>query len=296
MTSHAVTVDLTEYTAESVLPVDPEFAEQYVSDVQRGAMQAERKRVVFVGMARQIGDILPLTIERLERLGSRFAEWQAVVVENDSTDETKDVLRAWALRRPEQVLVDCRDLGREHLHLFEPERVARYAEYRNRYKDLAREFAPDADFVIALDLDPWGGWSDDGVMHSVAMLGDRATAAGMASTSLYRAKTDGGALCWGHYDLWALRLYGTRPRFEPWQPLWLPPPGAAPIRLVSAFGGLMTYKAKAFHQGGYVSIDGDIEHVGFHRSLRALGWDIYLNPASRTLMHWLHGIPIPGRD
>lgn len=292
----SVTIDLTEHTPDSVLPVDPEFAADYAETVARGAELAAGQEVVFVGMARQIGDILPLTIERLERLGSRFRGWRAVVVENDSTDDTKNVLRAWELRRPGQVVADCRDLGREHLHLFERLRVERYAEYRNRYRELAAARFREVDTVVALDLDPWGGWSDDGVMHSVAMLADLPLAGGMASTSLYRAKTDGGGLCWGHYDLWALRLYGTRPRFEPWQPLWLPPPGAAPIPVVSAFGGLTTYKADAFFASRYESVNGDIEHVGFHRDMADKGWRMFLNPASRTLMHWLHGIPIPGSD
>jgi hypothetical protein len=36
-----------------------------------------------------------------------------------------------------------------------------------------------------------------------------------------------------------------------------------------------------------VSIDGDIEHVGLHRAMCAAGWDFYLNPSQRTLMHWI---------
>lgn len=292
----SVTIDLTEHTPDSVLPVDPEFADDYADAVRRGEIHASQRDVVFVGMARQIGDILPLTIERIERLGEQFRSWSAVVVENDSTDDTKDVLHAWQSRRTGRVVADCRDLGREHLHLFERARVERYAEYRNRYRDIAASRFRDADTVIALDLDAWGGWSDAGVLHSVAMLAEMPLAGAMASTSLYRAKTDGGVLCWGHYDLWALRLYGIRPRFEPWQPLWLPPPGAAPIRVVSAFGGLTMYKADAFFNATYASHDGDIEHVGFHRSMAEVGWHVYLNPASRTLMHWLHGIPIPGKE
>lgn len=286
----AVTVQLDDYTPDVVLPVDKEFAIPYSRAVEAGAEIAARSRVVFCGMARQIGEMLPVTIARLEEIGSRFSAWSAVVVENDSTDSTKDVLRDWQRRSDGRVLADCRDLGREHLHGFENARVERYAEYRNRYLDLARLTYGDADFVVAVDLDAWGGYSSDGVMHSVYELSRNDQAGCMASTSLYRARTDSGELTWAHYDIWALRMYGAGVRFERWQPLWLPPPGAAPIPVVSAFGALATYRAEAFFNARYRSLHGDIEHVGFHLDMAGQGWGVYLNPASRVVMHWLHGL------
>lgn len=290
MSRDAVTIRLNEFPPDSVLPVDEEFADDYALDVQDGCEIAAESSVVFVGMARQIADVLPVTIHRLEEIGSRFRQWNAVVVENDSTDGTKGVLESWRDARAGGVIVDCRDLGREHLHGFERLRVERYAEYRNRYREIAANAFPRADYVIAVDLDPWGGFSLDGVMHSLAMFGELPEAACMASTSLYRARTDAGKLTWAHYDLWALRMYGPRPRFDPWQPLWLPPPGAKPIRVVSAFGALATYIARPFYEAQYRSIDGDIEHVGLHLSLADSGWQCYLNPASRVVMHWLQGL------
>lgn len=288
-----VSISLDDYSPEEVLPVDEEFAEDFARAVERGRDIAKRKRVVFVGMARSIAGILPTTIRRLEQIGQQFANWEAVVVENDSNDDTKRVLQHWAEQRPGQVLADCRDLGYEHLHGFEALRVQRYAELRNRYRTLAAEFAPEADYVIAVDLDAWGGYSTLGVLHSVAMFDELPQAACMASTSLYRAKTEAGRLVWGHYDLWALRMYGPRIRFDPWQPLWLPPPGARPIRVYSAFGALAMYRAKPFYNTPYQSYDGDIEHVGLHRNMQSEGWEIYLNPASRVVMHWLEGIEVP---
>jgi glycosyltransferase involved in cell wall biosynthesis len=294
-TKRAVTISLGAFPPDVALPVDEEFADDFRDTVEFGRSIAKTARVVFVGMARSIAGILPTTIARLEEIGQEFASWQAVVVENDSADDTKDVLRAWQARRPGQVLVDCQDHGYEHLHGFEALRVVRYAILRNRYRTLAAEFARNADFVIAVDLDAWGGYSLEGVLHSVAMFSRRAyrDAACMASTSLYRAKTEAGKLVWGHYDLWALRMYGPRVRFDPWQPLWLPPPGARPIRVYSAFGALAVYRPQPFYETAYESYDGDIEHVGLHRNMQQKGWQIYLNPASRVVMHWLEGIELP---
>lgn len=282
----AVTVSLNEFTPDVVLPVDPEFAEQYESMRALGESVANDSSIVLVGMARDIGNILPVTIARLEEIASHFGQWNAVIVENDSTDDTKAVLQSWA--EGGNVLADCRDLGREDLRGFESTRVQRYAEYRNRYTQLARDHWPDADFVLAVDLDPWGGFSESGILNSVGWMHTMPSAACMASTSIYRATTDAKNKVWAHYDAWAFRAWGEAPRFDRYFPLWLPPPGAAPIKVYSAFGACALYDAKRFYAAEYVSIDGDIEHAGLHQNIRKAGGEIYLNPASRVVMHWLN--------
>jgi hypothetical protein len=69
--------------------------------------------------------------------------------------------------------------------------------------------------------------------------------------------------------------------------LWLPPAGCEPIRVFSAFGAAALYRPEAFYRCAYESIDGDIEHSGLHRAMAKAGWEIYLNPAQRSLMLWL---------
>jgi hypothetical protein len=283
----AVTIDLNEFTPDVVLPVDPEFVEQYHAMAALGEAVARESKVVIVGMARDIGNILPVTIARLQEIGSDFGRWTAVIVENDSTDDTKAVLQSWAESSGGNVLADCRDLGHDDLRGFEASRVQRYATYRNRYRELARDRWPDADYVLAVDMDPWGGFSESGISNSLGWMHTMPAAACMASTSIYRAITDGKTKVWAHYDAWAFRAWGDSARFDRYFPLWLPPPGAAPIKVYSAFGACALYDAKRFYEAEYVSIDGDIEHAGFHKNIREAGGEIYLNPASRVVMHWL---------
>jgi len=284
----AVTVNVEEYTPDAVLPVEPEWQADYDKVVSRGRYLARMWDVVIVGQARNIGGILPHTIRRLEEIGSCFRSWSAVVVENDSIDNTKDVLQAWSASRPGQVVADCRDLGREHLHGFERARVERYAEYRNRSVDIAKERWPDAHLVLAVDLDPWGGYSLEGVMSSVYWIDEITGACGMASTSLYQAATSTGETMWAHYDQWAFRQWSWTPRWDRYFLQWLPPPGVDPIPVKSAFGACVLYNAPFLFDYGcrWRSVDGDIEHVGLHRQMADVGGDMYLNPASRVVMHW----------
>jgi hypothetical protein len=279
------------HSPDDVFPVDEEFRELFFAVAAEGKAAAAMMKVCIVGMARDIAGVLPVSLSRLESIGELFGQWSAVVVENDSKDETKEKLLAWEEKHLGKVIVDCRDLGRERLSGFEAARVERYAEYRTRYRDIALDHFGDAEFIIAVDLDPWGGWSEWGILNGIGWMDRLPKAGGMASLSLFEQEaptTTGGTgslLC--HYDQWAWRGVGWAPRWERHFPLWLPPVGSPPVRCNSAFGALCIYRADPFFSHAPVSVDGDIEHVGLHRAMAGDGWEFYLNPAQRTLMHWI---------
>jgi hypothetical protein len=278
-----------KYRPDAVLPVDHEFAALYADVTCEGALIAARSKVAIVGLARNIGPILPHTIGRIQETVRHFAEWKAVVVENDSEDDTKDVLTSWAKERPDNVVVEMTNNGRPHLHGFQPERVFALAQYRNRCRELVREHYPQADYVIVLDLDAWGGWSIHGIINGIGWH-DRMPKAGcLASTSLFKhpGTMMDGKNPWCHYDNWAYRWLGWTTRIGPWFTFWLPPPGAPPIEVNSAFGGCGIYKTHAYLEAEYSSHDGDVEHVAFHRTMKSKGWTIHLNPAQRCVMTWL---------
>ena len=183
-------------------PVDYEFGGVFLKAVCDGALAAAQAKVAIVGLARDIVGILPKSIDRINATAKHFAEWKAFVVENDSTDGTKEVLRQWAIDDPAHVVVQMVDNGRDHLHGFERERVVALAEYRNRCRELVQEHYPEADYVIVVDLDAWGGWSIHGVMSGMGWHVRNEHAACMASVSLFKhagTLIDGKAP-WAHYD------------------------------------------------------------------------------------------------
>lgn len=275
------------YSPDAVHPVDHEWAALFADVTTEGERWAARSHVTICGMARNIGGILPVTFARLGSICRRFADYGVVIVENDSTDDTKPVLEKFARDNPGKVVIDSTDYGWEHLHGWEPERVQRYATLRNTYRRLANERFPGTDVVLCVDLDCWGGWSVPGLMNGCGWLQRKKAAACMASLSLYQHHFFAEGPGWGHYDSWALRVYGWKHELLPWKALWLPPAGCPPVQVYSAFGAAALYRPEAFYAHAYASIDGDIEHAGLHRSMVEDGWEIYLNPAQRSLMHWL---------
>lgn len=284
MTTIRMTIDKHPDVA---LPVDHEFAGVYADATCAGALVATKAKVAFVGLARNIAGTLPVSIKRIEETAQHFAGWKAFVVENDSTDETKDILQRWAMDDPLHVIAQTSNNGRPHLHGFELARTEAMADYRNRCRELVQKHYPEADYVIVVDLDAWGGWSVHGVINGIGWHSKMPKAGCMASTSLFKhhgTLIDGKAP-WAHYDNWAYRWLGWTPRLGPWFTFWLPPPGAPPVEVNSAFGGLAIYKTEPYLACEYSGED--CEHVPFHRRMKEKGWSIHLNPAQRCVMTWL---------
>jgi hypothetical protein len=284
-----VTYRAETHSPDAALPVDREFAALFADVTCEGALVAAKSKVAIVGLARNIGSLMPLTIQRIYETVKHFADWRAFVIENDSRDNTKAVLTEWAQKDPAHVIVQMSDNGRPHLVGFERARIVAMAEYRNRCRELVAEHYPQADYVIVIDLDAWGGWSIHGVINGFGWHERLPQAGGLGSTSLFKhpGLLVEGKSPWAHYDNWGYRWIGWEWRMGPWFTFWLPPPGAEPIPVNSVFGGLCIYKTKAYLESRYSADNGDMEHPNFHRMMGEQGWQLFLNPAQRCVMHWL---------
>ena len=278
-----------EHHPDAVLPVEPEFTQQYVDATCEGAVTAAGLKVAIVGLARNLGDLLPVTMQRIYDTAAMFRDYRIVIVENDSADGTAETLQQWAKDDPEHVIVQTNKTGRPQLRGFEPQRMQAMAEYRNRCQDLVREHYSDCEYIIVLDTDAWGGWSNQGILNGITWHERMPMAGCMASTSLFKhgGIQVAGEIKWCHYDQFAFRWYGWAVRMEAWFPFWLPAPGATPLEVNSAFGGLAIYKPEAYLSARYSSPDGDCEHVHLHRMMKEKGWTTHLNPAQRCVMSWL---------
>ena len=289
--------EIERHDPEVLLPPDDEFAEAYASAVQHGRDLAASKTVAFVAICRNAMPWLPRTLELIEQTGEMFGSWSAFIYENDSTDDTKQMLASWA--DGERRHASLNDNGRPHLNFTTaPVRTHSLAEYRTACQQFVAN-GETPDYVIAFDTDPWGGFSVDGVANSVAQMDYDDTLYGLASYSWAE---------WGppittqnvvvHYDAFAARLNHWRQRDQNWFHFWHPPVGSDPVEFRSAFGQLAIYRGYRYLQGRYSGED--CEHVCFHRSIEEaarndLG-DYYvgvshtrlaINPSMRCVSFWI---------
>lgn len=282
-----ITIDEAErHHPDVLLPPDPEFVEDYALDVTMGRMQAKEQTVALVAICRNAMPWLPRTLELVEQTGAMFRDWSAFIYENDSTDDTKDVLAGWSDGKRRHASINTN--GRPHLNFTTATvRTHALAEYRATCQQFVKN-GERPDFVIVFDTDPWGGWSADGVATSVFHLN--------ADRSLYGL----AAYSWGewgigtpiHYDAFAARLNHWRQRDQQWFHHWHPPVGSHPVEFRSAFGQMAVYRTGRFLEGTYRG--DDCEHVCLHRSIEAAAAHdagehtrLALNPSMRCVSFWV---------
>ena len=274
--------EVAAHQADTFLPPDAEFAEEYAQAVRRGREVAASTTVALVAICRNACPFLPQTLRLVEETGSMFREWSAFIYENDSTDETKDVLGEWADGQQRHASLNVN--GRPHLNgTIEPVRTHALAEYRAACQEFVRH-GETPTFVVVLDTDAWGGWSVDGVATSVAAMFTDRSWYGLASYSWAEVVQPSGLLAI-HYDAFAARLNHWQRRDQNWFHAWHPPVGSLPVEFRSAFGQLAVYRGERFLQGRYSGED--CEHVMFHRSIAAHGGRFGLNPSSRCVSFWV---------
>jgi hypothetical protein len=247
----------------------------YRQRVAVGYARMQTQRVVIAGLARNIADILPATRARIERLAENFSDHRILIYENDSTDSTAADLSRWAEEDSRMHLLS-ESLGHP---VNRPERCLKRAERMARYRQNCQDEIlnrwSDFDQVILIDTDLVGGWSYDGIAHSYGYnTWDFVGSCGIIYKRLGLSLNHPA-----HYDAWAYRedanftplsaRYINRLKFRRGDPM---------LPLYSCFGGLGLYNMPAYQSGRY---DGDdIEHVGFHRTMRERGFgQSFMNPS-----------------
>jgi len=276
------------------LPHEP-FTAMHAERVEAGVNVLRNSNVAFVGLARNCAVRLAQNLGRLEQLQDLCGRWSLHVESNDCEDATLSVLHDYCRDKP-QATFHYSVLGRESYGgEFAGRRTIALAEYRDACQRWVRACAKDADYVVVIDWDAWGGWNHEGVLNGFGWLESLTACYGMASVSLFQHDFGSGP-AWVHYDLWALRGVG-QPEcyFDTYQNgyggfgfSWLPPIGSPPSIVASAFGGMCIYRTAPYLSGSYDGVK-DCEHVEFHRSIANANDRMYMcvNPSQRTLMSWI---------
>jgi hypothetical protein len=275
------------------------LAEAFKDAVRAGEDRLRESSVAFVGLARNCATHLHGNLLRLVELSRHCRDWRLHIETNDNNDETTQVLADFCNAHRRATFADQR-LGREQFTAeFAGRRTIALAEYRTACQRWVQDAASDADYVVAIDWDAWGGWSHIGFMHGIGSLARTADAYGMASVSMIQHPTIAMGEdqkphltnAWVHYDAWSYRLNDYWDDYTAglggWKHQHLPAVGSRPFPVCSAFGGLAIYETAAYLGGTY---DGatDCEHVAFHRSIAEIaGQRLYMNPSMRTVMHWM---------
>lgn len=275
--------------------------EDYKLKVTKGYERMKTKKVAICSTVRDCAKALIRNISVIEKLRKCFIESYVVIVENDSRDNTKNILNTWS-KDSKKVYVLSEDLGVPTIPkkcpdganpFFSVHRIGLMAKYRNQYLDLLEE-NPEVDYVIVVDLD----------IHAISLDGIANTfgqpvqwhAVSSNGRNIFRKDLYIIFHFWrGHiyFDTYAFRELGDeRPQTEEmmsaYQMLLKPLKKGMPmIRVASSFGGLAVYQYNAIKDIRYGcqknndnKVAAESEHVFFHKEMAQNSYDlIYLNPS-----------------
>jgi len=252
--------------------------------------------VAICSIVRDCGSKIKSNIPIIEQLRANFKSSIVIIFENDSKDNTKQVLKEWS-EKSSNVIIECNDFATKTIPDSTPNgankyyshpRISKMVEYRNRYLNKLEETNFNPDFVIVVDLDVSKIYLE-GILQSfeIAEQWDVICANGVSTSPKFKRR---------YHDTFALVELGKEntPQTEEsiinnsnrWnfmengQPL---------IPVYSAYGGLSIYKYDAIKNLRYRVINNKdsrvevrCEHFSFCHDIREKGFNrIFINPGLR---------------
>jgi len=224
--------------------------------------------VVIIGCARDVAKHLPFVFEKIEMIKSLFKESKVIIYENDSKDDTLNLLKS----NPLIEVISEKNV--------EGPRTVRLARGRNILMKRALDY--NYEYIVNMDMDEVNrDLTKEGFLSSFddEKFPDWACVAANQSVS--------------YYDLWTIRTY------DDWVPFDIYakhretgdidfcrekrrryiPENADPVKVKACFGGLAIYKTRCIGDSKYNGLreDGYEQccHVSFCEGLKG---DIYINP------------------
>lgn len=234
--------------------------------------------VLFCGIARDNAGEMPAVLRSIDETGRLFGSYRTVVYENDSSDQTLDILMEWKKNSGSAVKV----ISETH-NLKKRPNLQFLAYCRNQY--LQEINNPEYDsytHVIMVDFDLSCGWPVAGVIDSFQQHDWQV----MAANSIYTREGN----MWDAFPFrteeinepYSYEKYGPIENY--WPILHTPahhkiyPPGTPLVPVYSAFGGLCIYQKNILKGLSYDLESEDCEHVSLHKAIRDRSGKIYMNP------------------
>jgi len=267
----------------------PEFDETHRKIIKEGTEYSKQTNVAIVSIARNsaknIGKNLTLLSDVIEPM---FNNVYYYLYENDSTDNTAEIISHWA-KGKDNVVFETEKLDTPYLPLStSTTRTENLAKARNKCLDYVKTISDKVDYVIVIDTD-FVLFSVKGLMNTMGWLQNQSHVSAIAGYSFLEkkitlpngTKTNGEILT--NYDSWAYRQSWWTDTQQVglmyWFQWWIPLVGSPLTHVNSAFGGCCVYRKEYFIKGRYSGEN--CEHVMFHNYLKNTepSFQLYANPS-----------------
>lgn len=262
-------------------------------------MNNRQRTVIICSMVRDCAAELKHNIPFMEAVAAGFKDSLTVVFENNSRDNTKQVLRDWSASNP-KVIVSINDFDESqyrnipvpqlYLQFFSKSRISKYTDYRNMLLDLVWSTGFESDYLIMVDMDV-AKIDVPGVLSTFesTLDWDAVTANGYSRSISLRRR---------YHDTYALCELGQENHPQDWETIMSNRIKYAHLRkgmpfvpVFSAYGGLAIFKTQAIKGLRYKVIDNNnggvqvrCEHFSLFSQMADRGHDkVYINPGMELL-------------
>ena len=260
-----------------------------------------QKSLIVCGIVRDCARGIRRNRPVIDRLCAMVKEAKVILFENDSKDETKNLLAEWE-QQCDYVYVKCENFktitiptSKEAGNVnpsFSEKRIAKMAHYRNQYLNYIEANNLSADYVIVVDLD-LKRIDIDGILQSLSIADtwDMIAANGViySPSAFFRCR---------YNDTYALVENGeetlpqTEQSIQEKQYKWAHLKKNMPlVPVYSAFGGLAIYKFEALKDCKYSVLKNEdsrvevrCEHFALCEDMHKRGYNrMFINPAMKVI-------------
>lgn len=261
--------------------------------------------ILLAGIAKDVRRSIPRVLNNADAYGKLFRRHKILIVENDSSDGTKEFLRTWARQKTNRVHIEA-----DHVHaLCSPQNprgrnVPLLAVFRNLYiKRIGEEDVELYPFVGIFDCDDVNVQPIDceSILSAIRFLSEESSRAAVFANQrgfyydIWTLRHDIWCPgdCWEEYKAWCKKGLGHEAR---WACLGSRQvhisSNSAPIEVNSAFGGFAIYKTSFLKECRYEDFgeDGAVacEHVSLNREIRNRGGHLFIFPPLSTSTPYPH--------
>jgi hypothetical protein len=146
----------------------------------QGKRHMKKSTVVLCGLVRDGEHGLKRNISQLAPILKKFGDYRVLVVENDSRDNSRQILLEWAEQDPKVLVLGCgvnaphceMNLNKTEGHEITYTRIQKMAILRNLYIDYIKTYLSEFDYMLVFDFDIIGHLYVDGLKDSFGVLID----------------------------------------------------------------------------------------------------------------------------
>lgn len=160
------------------LPSQSDIINLEDKDINKGHLRASQSKIAICCLARNNENVVEKSKNRFEYIGSHFKDYKIVLFENDSSDNTRDLLTQWSNENSNVVLLDCCEMGSCDCKLkqksgysmgsYSLQRLAKMARFRQEYLNFVNQKCADYDYMLVVDFDLDGNADINGLFDSLA--------------------------------------------------------------------------------------------------------------------------------